>query len=189
MPGPNSSAPSIERNLVTPQNLLNPFPLYKELREHDPVHWSEPIHAWFITRYDDVMEGYRDARLSADRAKLFEYQLQGKTDIIREFLQSIRHQMFMLDGPEHVRLRRQTVSGFSNQKLDAMRPSVQRITQELLDLVYAQGQMELVKDLAFPMPALAIAELLGIPVEDRARFRRWSEHFAAYSSPPVGSNP
>ncbi|HZI05093.1 MAG TPA: cytochrome P450 [Archangium sp.] len=179
-----------DRNLLSPQNLRDPYPLYKELRESDPVHFVEPMQSWFITRYDDVMAGYRDSRLSAARAQLFEYQLQGlDPSIAQEFMRTIRHQMFMKDGPEHVRLRRQTLTGFSNQKLDDMRSTVHRIMRELLDEVYPQGHMDLLKDIAFPMPALALAEMINVPLGDRARFRRWSEHMAAFSAPAVGSNP
>jgi cytochrome P450 len=179
-----------DRNLLSPQNLRNPFPLYKELREHDPVHWEDAVHAFFLTRYEDVVEAYRDPRLSAARAALFEYQLQGlNPDIAREFMQTIHHQMFMKDGPEHVRLRRQTLTGFSNQRLDELRPTLHRIMGELLEQVSPRGQMDLVKDIAFPMPALALAELLGIPPEIHDRFRAWSEHLAAFSAPRVGSNP
>jgi cytochrome P450 len=56
-----------DRNLFSPENLRNPIPLYKELRESDPVHFVEPMQSWFITRYDDVMEGFRDPRLSSTR--------------------------------------------------------------------------------------------------------------------------
>src|SRR3712207_2047859 len=122
-----TGSPLTDRNLLSPQNLRDPFPLYKELREHDPIHWFEPRQSWFVTRYDDVVEGYRDPRLSASRAQLFEYQLKGlDPDISREFLENIHHQMFMKDGPEHVRLRRQTLTGFSNTKLEAMRPALHR---------------------------------------------------------------
>ncbi|OJT24472.1 hypothetical protein BO221_15080 [Archangium sp. Cb G35] len=179
-----------DRNLFSPDNLRNPYPLYKELREHDPVHFVEPMQSWFITRHDDVMEGFRDPRLSAARGQLFEYQLQGvDPDVAREFLGTIQHQMFMKDGPEHVRLRRQTLTGFSNQKLDDMRPTVHRIMRELLDAVIPQGHMDLLKDIAFPMPALALAEMINVPLADRARFKRWSEYLADFSAPAVGANP
>lgn len=177
-----------DRNLLSPQNLRNPYPLYQELRENEPVHWVEPMHSWFITRHVDVVEAYRDSRLSAARAQLFEYQLQGlDPDIAREFMGTIHHQMFMKDGPEHVRLRRQTLTGFSNQKLDDMRPTLQRVMRELLDEVAPRGHMDLVKDISFTLPALVLAELFGIP--DRALFRSWTEPLAAFSSPPLGSNP
>ncbi|AKJ03657.1 cytochrome P450 PksS [Archangium gephyra] len=179
-----------DRNLFSPENLRNPIPLYKDLRENDPVHFVEPMQAWFITRHDDVMEGFRDPRLSASRGQLFEYQLQGvDPNVAREFLGTIQHQMFMKDGSEHVRLRRQTLTGFSNQKLDDMRPTVHRIMRELLDEVYPQGHMDLLKDIAFPMPALALAELINVPLADRARFKRWSEYLADFSAPAVGANP
>ncbi|PTL80960.1 cytochrome P450 [Vitiosangium sp. GDMCC 1.1324] len=186
----SSAAPTLDRNLVSPQNMLNPFPLYQYLRENEPVHWSDTVNAWFVTRYNDVVAAYRDPRLTANRAKLFEYQVQGLSpDVTREFMQTIRNQMFMLDGPEHVRLRRQTGMGFTPQKLDELRPTVHRLMRELLEQLSPRGEMDLVKDLSYPMPALAIADLLGIPAEDRERFRAWSDHLALFSSPPVGSDP
>lgn len=189
MTGPDSP-PLADRSLLSPQNLRNPFPLYKELREHDPVHFEEAIHAFFLTRYEDVVEAYRDPRLSASRGLLFQHQLQGLSpDATRDFMQTVEHQMFMKDGPEHVRLRRQTLTGFSNQRIDEMRPILHRIMGELLDQARPRGAMDLLKDVAFPMPALALAELLGIPPEVHGRFRAWSEHLAAFSAPPLGSNP
>jgi cytochrome P450 PksS len=185
----SSEAPAVDLNLVSPQNLINPVPLYHELRENDPVHWSPAVNAWFLTRYEDVSAAFRDSRLSAERSKFFEYQIQGLgPQVIEEFMRTIRLQMFMREGPDHVRLRRQTGTGFTPQKLDEMRPSVQRIMKELLERVYPLGRMDLVKDIAYQMPTLAIAELLGVPPEDRERFKVWSDALAAFSAPAVGAD-
>src|SRR5262249_37811301 len=144
----------------------------------------DAIQSWLVTRHDDVMACFRDPRLSANRAAFFEYQVQGLgQESIRGFMEVIHKQMFMLDGPEHVRLRRNTNPGFTAQALDSWRPAIRRTMEALLDRVVPLGRMDLVKEISYELPPLVIAELFGIPAADRARFRAWSEPLAAFSSP------
>ena len=85
-------------NPVSPENLLNPLPFYKTLRETDPVHWSDVVHGWIITRHDDVRNCFRDSRMSANRVGVFEYQVRDLgPDILREFIGIVRKQMLMWD--------------------------------------------------------------------------------------------
>ena len=80
------------------------------------------------------------------------------------------------DGEDHRRLRRLVTKAFTPRIVEQLRPRIQQIADDLIDLVEARGSMELVDDFAFPLPITVIAELLGIPVEDRERFRAWSSN-------------
>ncbi len=179
-----SSAPLPSRNPVSPENLLNPLPLYAELRESDPVHWSEALHGWVLTRHDDVAACFRDSRFSANRVKMFEAQAGALgPDVLVDYLGIARHQMLMKDGADHIRMRRQTMAAFTPEALSSWRPSIYRIINLLLDQVHARGEMDLVKDISYHFPPLVIAEVLGIPAADREMFQAWSAPLAEFSGP------
>jgi cytochrome P450 len=176
-------------NPLSPEVLLNPAPFYKELRENDPVHWVEEMHAWLVTRHADVKECFRDPRLSSEKLKFFEYQLKGlEPDIISDFLQMFRHYLTMKDGSEHVRLRRRVNPGFSPQSLEFWSPAIRRIMNTLVDRVQHLGRMDLVKEISHVLPPLVIAEILGVPQEDRERFQWWSVRISEMSSPPPNAD-
>jgi cytochrome P450 PksS len=173
-----SAARKLQLNPVDPENLLDPVPFYKELREKDPVHWSEAVHAWFLTRHDDVMNGLRDSRLSADRAKVLEHQFQMmglSPESIREVAETFKRQMACKDGAAHLRPRRQTAAAFAPQVLDSWRPLIHRTLVTQLEKLRHQRQVDLVPEVFYQMPPLVIAELLGITAEDRERLQQWGE--------------
>ena len=176
-----------DHDLLSSRNLSDPIPLYRELREHEPVHWSDRLRAWVVTRYEDVMACFRDARLSAERSKYFEYQIQGlEPETIREFMETTRNQLVMRVGTEHTRMRRQTGAAFTPAKLEEMRAAIHRTMTELLDGVQPQRSMNLAQEIAYQLPTRVIAELLGVPAEDRERFRRWSDELADFAAPAAG---
>jgi cytochrome P450 PksS len=185
----SSAAQKLQLNPVSPENLLDPTPLYQVLRHNVPVYWSDAVNAWFITRHDDVMACFRDPRLSADRMVFFEAQLQGlNLESIRHFLDITRRQMAMKDGMEHLRLRRQTSPSVTPQALEVWRPIIRRIVDSLVDRVRDWGRMDLVREIAYPLPQLVIAEVLGICSEDRERFCGWSQAMAEFSAPAANSD-
>ncbi|MFY0524658.1 cytochrome P450 [Archangium gephyra] len=185
----SSAAQKLQLNPVSPENLLDPTPLYQVLRHNVPVYWSDAVNAWFLTRYDDVVASFRDPRLSADRVGFFEAQLQGlNLEAIRKFVDTFRRQMVQKDGMEHLRQRRQVSPSFSPQALDVWRPIIRRIADSLVDRVQDWRRMELVREIAYPLPQLVIAELLGIPAEDRERFCGWSKPIAEFSAPTANSD-
>jgi len=174
-------------NPVSPENLLDPVPLYREMRNQAPVFWSELVHAWFITRHEDVVSCFRDSRLSANRTRFYEVQLRGMdVEVIQELTQSLRHQVGMKDGAEHQRVRRMVNPGFTPQMLDAWRPAIRRIMDSLVDRIESLGRMDLFLEIAHQLPPLVIAEILGIPTEDRDRFQAWVQPIAEFTSPAMG---
>lgn len=184
-----SDAPRPHLIPVSPENLLNPVQLYRDLRTQEPVYWSDVVNAWFISRYDDVLACLRDPNLSADRLKLFENQMGALgSGVVQDFLDISRRQMQMKDGSEHLRLRRQAGPGFSPQALDAWRPAIRRTMDLLLERVQAHGRMDVVKDISYELPPIIIAELLGIPAEHRERFQAWAAPMAAFTNPAPGAD-
>lgn len=186
-----SAARKLQLNPVSPENLLDPVPFYKELRENEPVHWSDAVHAWFLTRHDDVMNGLRDPKLSADRSQVMEYQFRAMgvgAESIREITDTFKREMACKDGAAHVRMRRQTSPAFSPQVLDTWKPTIRRTVGMLLDKVRPQRQGDLVPEVFYRLPTLIIMELLGIPAEDRERLLKWGEPVTELTSPGMNTN-
>lgn len=186
-----SAARKLPLNPVDPENLLEPVPFYKELRENEPVHWSDAVHAWLLTRHDDVMNGLRDPRLSADRVQVMEHQFRFmglSAESVGELLETIKREMAVKDGGAHLRLRRQVSPGFTPQVMDTWRPAIRRILGSLLNEVQARGSADLATGAFYLLPPLVIAEILGIPTADRERFMTWAEPVAQLTSPGPGMN-
>ncbi|AKJ02536.1 cytochrome P450 PksS [Archangium gephyra] len=185
-----SAARKARLNPLSPENLLNPVPFYKELRETSPVHWSEELQSWLITRYDDVTNGFRDPRLSSDRGALFEYQMKALGAKSPEaFVQRNRLMMINRDGVSHLNQRRQTSPGFSPQSLDVYLPAIRRIMRSLVEQVQDRGEMDLVQEVSYQMPLLVLVEFLGLPTEDRQKFKDWSKPLADFVNPMPGTDP
>jgi cytochrome P450 PksS len=185
----SSAASTQALNPVAPENLLDPVPLYRELRKSDPVHWSSVVNAWFLSRHDDVMNAFRDSRLSADRTQITEYQMRGQVgDAARDIIEVLRKEMVMKDGREHLRLRRNSSPGFTPQALDALLPSIRRTMNRLVDEVIHQGRMDLATEISYQLPPLIIAELFDIPPEARTRFVEWARPSAEFLGATFGAD-
>ena len=167
------------RILLDPEARRDPYPLYRELRERAPVLRSS-VGALVISRYDDCLEVLRDPRLGrGTRARLrgelpmpdvpagFDVDLEQS----REFFERAANAMLFSDPPDHTRLRRLASRAFTPQRVEALRPAVQAMVDELLDDMAATEEVDVVASLAFPLPVTVIGELLGVPAADRARFR------------------
>ena len=166
-----------DRSLVAPELVDDPYGYFRELRENDPVHWSEHHRAWLLTRYDDVRAAFRDPRLSAERVSsmlprgALSTEEPG-TDAIRRLL---GNWMVFRDPPAHGRLRRLARAAFTTRRIEQLRTAVREVATGLIDAVADEAEFDLVRDFAFPLPATVIARLLGVPEADQDRFRRWSE--------------
>ena len=159
----------------------DPYPLYKRLREEDPVHWSEALDAWVLTRYDDVVAVLRDPRFSADRRR-------ARNRLAREAMAAAEeyggpparaNTMLTSDPPEHTRMRLLISKAFLPHAVEKLRPHIQEIADELLDDLQEPGCLDILMDFAYPLPVIVIAELMGVPTEHRAQFKRWSDDVVA----------
>jgi cytochrome P450 len=160
-----------------PRFTRDPYPVYAALRERGPVHWVRTpppgaYEGWLVVGYEEARAALADPRLSKDSTKRglssFEEELMGRYVLIS-------------DPPEHTRLRSLVTGAFTMRRVEALRPRVQQITDELLDAMLPKGRADLVDSFAYPLPITVICELLGVPDIDREAFRAMSNEIVAPS--------
>ena len=168
-------------NLMHPEVRANPYPFYAQLRSQDPVYWDEEMGFWVLTRYADIASVYMDNRFSRAHGLMSNFQRLSESQqrIAEPVYHSFSKTMFYADPPYHTHLRGLMNNAFTPRRVEQMRPYIQRVVDELLDHVQAQRQMDIIHDLAYPLPVMVIAELLGLPSNDRARFKGWSDDLFA----------
>jgi cytochrome P450 len=173
-----SEIPSGSFPLFGPDMLADPYPAYHRLRATDPVHWHEPFGAWILTRYDDVVAAFHDLRLSSERAEPLQALAAGPE--LLSFFSYLASRMDFKDPPAHLRLRGLVSKAFTPHVIEALGPHIQTLVDQFLDRVQGQGGMDVIGDLAFPLPGTVIGELLGVPSADRDQLKRWSDIFVGF---------
>ncbi len=163
-------------HLLDPEVLANPYPLYHRLRTEDPVHWDPFLHVWVVTRYRDVVRVLRD--FSADRTPTPEQLTALGLASLNPIAQVMVKQMLFLDAPAHTRIRGLAAHAFTPVRVEVLRAHIRDITDELLEPALAAGRMDVIADLAEPLPCIVTAEMLGVPVEDHRQLKAWSQDFA-----------
>ena len=162
-------------------NVQDPFPLYAWLREHDPVHWSGSLNAWVVTRYDDVTDVFdRPGTFSSDRFRKIDERYASHRPAVRAVADVLGNWLVFRDPPDHDRLRGLLQSSFTPRQLASSRERIERTVDTLLDAVVERGAMDFIRQLAFPLPAIVIAGLLGAPEQDLESIKTWSDRLAAY---------
>jgi len=175
------SAVRPELDPKAPANVADPFPLYCWLRERDPVHWSESLRAWMVTRYADVIEIFnRPEDFSSDRFRRLDARFASRRKEVLAVSEVLSDWLVFRDPPDHTRLRALLQKSFSPRQLEKSRAGIQSTVDRLLDAVADDGRMDLIRDFAFPLPAMVIATLLGVPTSDIEPIKRWSDRLAAY---------
>ena len=155
---------------MLPENRSDPYPIYDFIRDRDPVHHA-PDGSWVLTRYDHCAALLRDPRFSTSPALLTSGPDAAAMGPIRQVGSSL---MMFLDPPDHTRLRSLVSQAFTPRMVEALRPRIQVLVDELLDAVVETGEMDVLADLAYPLPTVVICELLGVPATDREKFKGWS---------------
>ena len=169
---------------LTPSFFADPYPFYHQLRTEAPVHWSERLNAWLLTRYDDVKSCLNDPRLnSGDRIVSLMKRLPPTSRARFEpLLAHLNNMMSFRDPPDHTRLRRLSGPAFTPRVMNNLKPKIQAIVDELLNDLANKGQFDLVNDFAFHLPAIVICEMLGIPRDDRNKMKCWSNDILGFLS-------
>jgi pimeloyl-[acyl-carrier protein] synthase len=169
-PESNRQCPSLLQ-LLDPDVLADPYPLYRDLREHDPVYWDPYMHAWVVSSYNEtsaVLTNY-----SADRAPAPDYLDRLGLSFLKPFTEMMRQQMLFRDGAMHARLRGICSAAFTPRRVESLRAAIQSIADELVNKVISHGRTDLVADFAGPLPAIVTAKMLGVPAEDHRQLGAW----------------
>jgi cytochrome P450 len=156
----------------------DPYPLYRRMREEDPIHWDG--WTWNLTRHADVLLAFSDPRFSSERFGPPDFLVDDELRQVAPLYQVSDLFMLFQDPPDHTRLRGLVAQAFSAKMIEGMRPRIQATVDELLDRVAPAGQMDVIQDLANPLPGIVIAEMLGVPKEDQPRFKAWASDYARF---------
>ena len=170
-------------NLVSPAALHNPYALYAELREQHPVHYNPMFACWMLTRYEDVSAALQNKSLSSNWSETYAFQ----RELISSEREALRHikTYFSLwmqgqDAPDHTRQRSLSNKAFAPNTLKRIRHEIEQLVQTLLAKARPKGYLEIVEDLAVPLPAAVIFKLLSIPAEGESYVRATSHTIAEF---------
>ena len=194
-----SGQPRSPFDLTSPEFLRDPYPIYASLRREMPVSWDDRLGYWFVTRYADVHALLRDHRLSSDSLGDWIGRLpaadQAAAQPLREIL---TNRIVLTDHPDHRRIRGLMQLAFTPRRVELMRQVIESYLNELMDKAEASSQgkggpekgvtVDLISQVADPLPAHVIASMLGLPPEDHHRFKTWTDEiysFMGVSAEPV----
>lgn len=174
-------ASAFHDDMFTPEVIADPYAYYGRLRDEDPVHWNKTYELWVVTRHDDLVwltrrhELFSSAVFKNDPRPPYpaidESDL-GLYDYVRNYQAD---QLIQHDRPEHLEMRRVVHGYFTPKSMEAWRPFVQKAVKELLDQAEEKGSMDVMRDLATPLPVLVIAQMMGVPEQDRGHVRQLAE--------------
>lgn len=172
---------ALDLDLRSEPNVQDPFPVYRFLREHDPVHWSESLGSWLVTCYDQVLEVFdRPELFSSDRFRRLDRRFASEREPVLAVARVLGDWLVFRDPPDHTRLRGLLQKSFTPRQLAKSRSGIQQTIDDLIDRVADRGEMDFIRDFAFPLPATVIAILLGVPRRDIDAIKQWSDRLAAY---------
>ena len=146
----------------------DPYPVYRTLREEHPLYFCESRTIWVLSRFEDIWEAVHDPDTFSSAQGIFPGLGNDDPD------QNLPV-MIMMDPPRHTELRRLVNRAFTRRRISDHEPAIRAIARELIDNLVDAGEGDLVEDLAKPLPTIVIADLLGVPREDRKMFRQWSD--------------
>jgi cytochrome P450 len=176
---PARTTSDLDALLASPGFLLDPYSIFARFRDEAPLHWVEAWNCWLMTRGADIDATLRDTRRfrSSDRvSRVIESTPGFSHERLGAIHENFRVGIAQLDPPDHNRVRGLVASAFTPRRVDGLRPRIQDLVDAMIDTVVDRGddRLELVGELAFPLPAIVISEMAGFPVEDRDRFRDWT---------------
>jgi len=151
---------------TSPEYQLDPFPYYERMRETAPVYYDEQSGSWHVFRYDDVQR-------TLSEYATFSSHMGG--DDASGTGQLFASSLIATDPPRHRQLRSLVTQAFTPKAVDALAPRIAGLTDDLLEGIAARGSADLIRELAYPLPVIVISELMGIPAQDRERFKQWSD--------------
>jgi cytochrome P450 len=174
-------AASLQDDMFTPDVIADPYSYYGRLRDEDPIHWNDTYALWVITRHDDVTWLTRHNELFSSAVFRNDprpaYPAIDESDLgLYEYVRNYQADQFIQhDRPEHLDMRKIVHGYFTPKAMESWRPFVVNAIKELLDAAEEKGSMDVMRDLATPLPVLVIAQMMGVPAEDRPYVRQLAE--------------
>jgi cytochrome P450 len=172
---------ALQDDMFTPGVIADPYSYYGRLREEDPIHWNDTYALWVITRHDDVTWMTRHNELFSSAVFRNDprpaYPAIDESDLgLYEYVRNYQADQFIQhDRPEHLEMRKIVHGYFTPKAMESWRPFVVNAVKELLDAAEEKGSMDVMRDLATPLPVLVIAQMMGVPAEDRPYVRQLAE--------------
>ncbi|MGA8760433.1 MAG: cytochrome P450 [Stellaceae bacterium] len=172
---------ALQDDMFTPDVIADPYSYYGRLRDEDPIHWNETYALWVVTRHDDLVWLTRHHELFSSAVFKNDprppYPAIDESDLgLYEYVRNYQGDQFIQhDRPEHLEMRRVVHGYFTPKSMEAWRPFVQKAVKELLDEAEKKGRMDVMRDLATPLPVLVIAQMMGVPEQDRGYVRQLAE--------------
>jgi pimeloyl-[acyl-carrier protein] synthase len=170
--------------LLSPAFIEDPYAKLHELRDAAPVLWSSAVGGWVLTRYDNVVVTFKDTETYGNAGRMtrvlnhLEPSSRTKLDPFRKHYET--QGLIHSDPPDHTRIRRLVLKAFTPPAIEAMRPQIQAIVDELLDGMEPRGRAEFIEEFAFALPVTVLATILGVPRSDAPLFRRWADDLLAF---------
>jgi hypothetical protein len=178
------SLSKLDQALVSKEFLYDPYPILRWLREEEPVHWSDSIGGWVVTRYEDIITTFRDVCRYSNEGRLaraVEYLPSETRAKFQTFEEHYRTKgLLHSDPPDHTRLRALVTKALTVTIVEAMRPRIQQIVDDALDKVEGRREMDVISDLAIVLPFTVLAEILGTPSADQHLFKDWADSLLAF---------
>ena len=161
--------------LLKPQVLADPYPLYERIREFEPVHWDPFVNSWVVTTYAEVVTVL--SKFKAGRTPTPEHMERMGLGVLAPYAEMMLRQLLFIDAPDHTRIRTMCATAFTPKRVGALRETIQATADQLIDRVLPRGEMDLIADFAGQFPSLVLAALIGLPAEDHGQLRRWACDF------------
>jgi len=175
-------ASTINDNMFTAEVMKDPYQYYGRIRDEDPVHWNELYELWVITRHDDLVwltrnhEQFSSAVFKNDPRPAYPAINESDAELYDYMKAANQERFIQFDRPEHLEMRKVMHAYFTPKSMEEWRPLVKSAIAELLDAAEARGgEVDLMRDLAVPLPVLVIAEMMGVPESQRQYIRDLSE--------------
>jgi cytochrome P450 len=172
---------TVRDDMFTPDVIADPYSYYGRLRDEDPVHWNDTYELWVVTRHDDVTWLTRHHELFSSAVFRNDprpaYPAIDESDLgLYEYVRNYQADQFIQhDRPVHLDMRKIVHGYFTPQAMESWRPFVVSAVKELLDAAEEKGSMDVMRDLATPLPVLVIAQMMGVPAQDRPYVRQLAE--------------
>ncbi len=176
-----TSIDTIDDNLLCTEAVRDPYSYFARVRDLDPVYWNSRHRAWVLTRYSDVARELRSQALTAERITPFvpSVSRSSQSDELAATFKILEDWIVFRDPPEHTRLRRLVARAFTPSVVKASTPEITATIDQLVADLRGRDDLDLIHEFAYPLPAVVIAQMLGVPAEDRDLFKEWSDKITA----------